>query len=136
MFKRMLVPIDLSQKSLAAVDRAFELAVHFGSEVILMHVIETIEHVEFDELKEFYRRLETDAKKQMNELSARFIERKLNIDEALVYGHRTREIVDYATARHVDLIVMSSHRIDPEHAAHDWTSISYAVAILSPCPVL
>jgi len=34
------------------------------------------------------------------------------------------------------LIVMASHRIDREQPAHDWSSISYAVAILSPVPVL
>src|SRR5262249_9497363 len=29
---------------------------------------------------------------------------------------------------------MASHRIDPERPGHDWSSISYAVAILSPVP--
>ena len=27
---------------------------------------------------------------------------------------------------------MASHRIDPNRPGHDWSSISYAVAILSP----
>jgi hypothetical protein len=35
-----------------------------------------------------------------------------------------------------DLIIMASHRIDPDRPGHDWSSISYTVAILSPCPVL
>jgi nucleotide-binding universal stress UspA family protein len=136
MFRRILVPVDLSKKSVAAVDLAYELASQFRAEVILLHVIETIEHVDFNEVKGFYQRLEESARKRLQEFSERFVGNKLQVDQALVYGHRTREIVDYATANGVDLIVMSSHRIDPERLGHDWTSISHAVAILSPCPVL
>src|SRR5215470_17615755 len=98
MFGRILVPVDLSKKSVAAVDLAFELATQFRAEVILLHVIETIEHVDFNELKGFYDRLEDSARKGLQEFSERFIGNKLHVDQALVYGHRTKEIVDYATA--------------------------------------
>jgi nucleotide-binding universal stress UspA family protein len=135
MFKRILVPVDLSSKSQAAIDFAYELATHFRGEVILLHVIETIEHVEFDELKVFYQHLENSARKRMQQFSERFINNKLHVDQALVYGHRTKEIVDYAIGSKVDLIVMSSHRIEPDRL-HEWSSISHAVAILSPCPVM
>src|SRR5262249_881293 len=134
MFNRILVPVDLSRRSLIAVDLAYELAAQFRSEVILLHVIETIEHVEFDELKGFYQRLENSARKQLQEFSERFIENRLQLDQAIVYGHRTKEIVDHAVANRVDLIIMSSHRIEPDRLGHDWTSISHAVPILSPFP--
>ena len=136
MFRRILVPIDLSEKSLAAVDLAYEFASQSGAEVILMHVIQTIEHISFEELKPFYERLANSARKGLQEFSERFVSNKLQIDQALVYGHRTKQIVDYAIEKRVDLIIMASHRIDPDRPGHDWSSISYAVAILSPCPVL
>ena len=136
MFHRILVPVDLTEKSLAAVDLAYDFALQSGAEVILLHVIETIEHVQFDELKPFYDRLENSARKGLQEFSERFIANKLQVDQALVYGHRTKEIVDYAVANRADLIIMASHRIDPDRPGHDWSSISYTVAILSPCPVL
>ena len=136
MFKRILVPVDLTQKSLAAVDLAYDLAVQSGAEVILLHVIETIEHVQFDELRPFYQRLEQSAKQGLQEFSERFQEKGLSVDQTVIYGHRTSEIVDYATENRVDLIIMASHRIDPDRPGHDWSSISYAVAILSPVPVL
>jgi universal stress protein A len=136
MFQRILVPIDLTQKSLAAVDLAFEFAETSGAEVILLHVIETIEHVQFDELKPFYQRLEESARSGLMEFSEKFVSHDLPIDQALVYGHRSQEILNYAQANPVDLIIMSSHRIDPDRPGHDWSSISYSVAILSPCPVL
>jgi hypothetical protein len=58
------------------------------------------------------------------------------VNSAIVYGQRTKQIVDFAIEHRVDLIIMASHRIDPDRPGHDWSSISYAVAILSPCPVL
>ena len=136
MFQRILVPVDLTEKSLTAVDTAYEFATQSGAEVILLHVIETIEHVQFDELKPFYDRLDSSARGGLSEFSERFRSEKLQVNEAVVYGHRTKAIIDYAIEHQADLIVMASHRIDPDRPGHDWSSISYAVAILSPCPVL
>jgi nucleotide-binding universal stress UspA family protein len=39
MFHRILVPVDLTDKSLGAVDLARDLASHSDAEVILLHVI-------------------------------------------------------------------------------------------------
>jgi nucleotide-binding universal stress UspA family protein len=136
MFQRILVPVDLTQKSLTAVDMAYEFATQTEAEVVLLHVIETIEHIQFEELKPFYDRLESSARKGLQEFSERFVANKLRIEHAVVYGHRTKKIVDFAIENRTDLIIMASHRIDPDHPGHEWSSISYAVAILSPCPVL
>jgi nucleotide-binding universal stress UspA family protein len=136
MFQRILVPVDLSEKSMGAVDVAYDFAKRLGAEVILLHVIETIEHVDFAELKPFYERLEKSARKGLQEFSERFVSSKLKVDQALIYGHRTQEIVDYAMGNRIDLVIMASHRINRERPGHDWSSISYAVAIASPCPVL
>ncbi len=136
MFNRILVPVDLTEKSMASVDLAYDFAVQSKAEVILLHVIETVEHVQFEELKGFYERLETSARNGLQEFSERFVSNKLKVDQAIVYGHRSKEIVGYAIENRVDLIIMASHRIDPDRPGHDWSSISYAVAILSPCPVL
>jgi nucleotide-binding universal stress UspA family protein len=138
MFERILVPVDLTEKSLKAVDLAYEFATRLKTEVVLLHVIETIEHVqlEFEELKPFYDRLEASARQGLQEFSERFVSKNLRVDWAVIYGQRTRQIVDYAIEHRVDLIIMASHRIDPDRPGHDWSSISYAVAILSPCPVL
>jgi nucleotide-binding universal stress UspA family protein len=67
MFKRILVPVDLTEKSLAATDVAFDLARQFKAQVTLLHVIETIEHVTFDEMKGLYNRLEASARKGLQE---------------------------------------------------------------------
>jgi len=136
MFRRILVPVDLTQKSLDAVEKAYDLAREAGAEVTLLHVIETIEHVEFDEMKPFYDRLERSARAGLREFAERFVLNKLPVDEVLLYGNRSKKIIEYAMDNNIDLIVVASHRIDPDRPGHDWSSISYAVAIMSPCPVL
>ena len=136
MFQRILTPVDLTAKSLNAVELAGKLAAQSEAEVILLHVIETIEHVEFDELKQFYQRLETSARNGLQEFAERLASDNVRVSHVLLYGHRTQAIIEYAMENSVDLIVMASHRIDPDRPGHDWSSISYAVAILSPCPVL
>ena len=136
MFQRILVPVDLTEKSLAAVDLAFGLAQSLKSEVTLLHVIETIEHVKFDEMKDFYSRLEISARKGLKEFSERFEDEGLKVDSLVTYGHRTQGIVETAIANQADVIIMASHRIDPDRPGHDWSTISYGVAILAPCHVL
>jgi nucleotide-binding universal stress UspA family protein len=136
MFKRILVPVDLTEKSLSAVDVAFDLASQFKAQVTLLHVIETIEHFTFDEMKGLYRRLEDKARKGLLEFSARFEVEGLNVDRLVTFGHRTPGIVETAIANQSDLIIMASHRIDSDRPGHDWATISYRVAVLAPCHVL
>jgi nucleotide-binding universal stress UspA family protein len=136
MFERILVPVDLTERSLKAVETAYQFAAQTGAEVVLLHVIQTIEHVAFEELKPFYDRLERSARKGLQEFSERFLANKLRVDQAIVYGERTKEIINFTIQNRIDLIIMASHRIDPDRPGHDWSSISYAVMILSPCPVL
>src|SRR5215471_1015505 len=113
-FRRILVPVDLTEKSLAAVDSVGDLVAGTGATVILLHVIETVEHVQFDELKGFYERLESSARKHLQAMAKSLQPRKINVEEVIIYGHRTKEIVNCASAKNADLIVMASHRIDPE----------------------
>ena len=136
MFQRILVPLDLSNRSQSAVDVAFGLAAQSKADVVLLHVIETVEHIEFDEMKEFYDRLEKSASLGLQELAADLEAKGIKAEQVVIYGKRTQEIVDFAVNNRVDLILMASHRIDPDRPGHDWSSISYAVAILAPCAVL
>jgi len=136
MFQRILVPVDLTEKSLAAVNLAFELATQSRASVDLLHVIETVEHIAFDEMKSLYKRLEDSARKGLKEFSERFADEGLNITCDVTYGHRTRGIIEFAVNNNVDLIIMASHRIDPDRPGHDWSTISYGVAVLAPCAVL
>ena len=66
MFRKILVPVDFTEKNEAAIQAALEVAAgHADAEIHLLHVIETIEHVEFDEMKDFYRGLEVRAEAKL-----------------------------------------------------------------------
>ena len=109
MFRRIVVPLDFTEKNVRALEVALDLALQNRSSVALLHVIEVVEHVPMEELREFYRKLEDAARERMNFPASMFLEKDLVVDAEIIYGARAEEIVRYAAANEVDLIVLSSH---------------------------
>jgi nucleotide-binding universal stress UspA family protein len=137
MFNNILVPTDLTENSRKAVRIALDMASRENEvRITLLHVIETIEGSGEDEFKDFYERLMTRAQEGMAKLTDPFREENRPIDQRILYGKRVREIVHFARDNDMDLIILSSHRIDKVDATQGWATISYKVAILSHCPVL
>lgn len=135
-FHHVLVPTDLTERAEKALQLAGTLAVCEGFRITLIHVIETIDGVPFDELRPFYERLEQKARTAMTRLARGVPERVAPVESAIVYGRRAEEIVEFATANDVDLIVLASHCVNPSMVNRDWGTISYKVGILAQCPVL
>jgi len=135
MFETILVPVDLTEKNVMAVRQARELVSEPG-EVVLLHVIEELQDVAFEELETFYRRLEERANRELSKLAASLAGIDAEVRKEVVYGKRAREIVRFAEERSVDLVVLGSHTIDPEVPGEGWATLSYQVAILARCAVL
>jgi len=139
MFRKILVPVDFTDKNEAALASAIEIAgrsEESGGEVTLLHVIETIEHIEFDEMATFYRGLETRATAKLFALEDRFKTAGVHVHHDVVYGKRAESIVRYAEDHGMDLMILSSHKVDKDHPALGWGTISYRIAIVARCPVL
>jgi nucleotide-binding universal stress UspA family protein len=136
MFRHILIPTDFTEKSLRAVEIAMQMALQDMCKVTLLHVIETIEDAEGDEFTEFYERLRTHSQKRLAEIVDRFVNRDLLIQTEILYGNRAKEIVRFAHENDIDLIVLSSHRIDAGSEALGFGTISYKVGILAHCPVM
>lgn len=143
MFHKILVPVDFTEKNEAALRVAVESAgpkaeggEDSASEVTLLHVIEIIEHIDFQEMEGFYRGLEARATAKMFALEERFRAAGARVRHEVVFGKRAETIVRYAEEHDADLIVLSSHKVDREHPALGWGSISYRIAIVANCPVL
>ena len=136
MFQRLMVPVDLTDKNIVALNIAAQIAAQNKASITLLHVIETIPDLSFEELQEFYRNLEKKAMNKMNELAERLLEKGLTVHQKVQYGNRAEEIVKYATEHQIDLIVLTSHKVDLENPGRGWGTISYKVGILSQCPVL
>jgi universal stress protein A len=140
MFRKILVPVDFTDKNEAALAAALQTASHADpgqrGEVELLHVIETIEHIGFEEMADFYRGLETRATAKLFALEDRFRAAGIEVRHEILYGKRAETIVHHAEEREADLIVLSSHKVDRDHPALGWGSISYRIAIVARCPVL
>ncbi len=136
MFKHILVPTDLTERNRKAMDIAVKMAIENKAAITLLHVIETIEETDSEDFKKFYRQLGTRAGKKMDRLASEFSKNDLSIEKQILYGTRVFEILNFASKHQVDLIIMSSHRLDPENATEGWGTISFKVGVLSHCPVM
>lgn len=139
MFRKMLVPVDFTEKNEAALSSALEIAGRSDgeeSEIALLHVIETIEHIDFEEMGDFYRGLETRAAAKLFAIAERFQRAEVRVRHEILFGKRAETIVRYAEDHEMDLVILSSHNVDRDHPALGWGTISYRIAIVVRCPVL
>jgi universal stress protein A len=136
MFKKILVPLDLSGQNEGALAAASLLARQGRARVLLLHVIQRIEHVPPRELRGFYDRLEKSAREKMAVAARKLAAKKIEVRATVVLGIPAAEIVEYADANGVDLIVLSSHKIDLSRPNQGWGTTSYKVGVLCQCPVL
>jgi nucleotide-binding universal stress UspA family protein len=131
--RAILVPTDFSETSEEALRYAAQIALTLGAQLYLMHVPgRTGEHFEasfpvggFD----------TTARARLASfLTTQEIER-LRPEYALRTGSPADEIVRYADARDVDLIIMGTHgRSGLAHALMG--SVAEQIVRTAPCPVL
>ncbi len=135
MFRRILVPVDLTAKNTRAITTARELAVQGRGQVLVLHVIETLD-APFDELADFYKQLEANAREQLEGLTHPLQEAGVLLEQHVRYGKRVAEIVRYAEECDADLILIGSHLPEPEHPRETLLTISHQVAIVATCPVL
>ena len=140
MFRKILVPVDFTDKNEPAFEAAQQTALHPDpeqrGEIELLHVIETIEHIGFEEMADFYRGLETRAAAKLFALEDRFRQAGLEVRHEILYGKRAETIVRYAEEHGTDLVILSSHKVDRDHPALGWGTISYRIAIVARCPIL
>ncbi len=136
MFKKILVPVDLTERNWRAIEQACELTAPGTGQLLLVHVIETIEDSPLEEFEAFYRRLEDKAQARLADWVHKIGARGHHAERLVVYGRRSEQIVRVAEAEGADLIIVSSHRVEPDRPGGGWGTISYQVAVFAACPVL
>ena len=136
MFRKILMPVDLTDRHQPALDIAARLATESTGTVTLLHVVEIIPGVWPQEERQLYSRLEQAARDHLAKLGRDLGAHQVPRREEVIFGERAHEIVRYAMETGVDLIVLSSHRIDLQDPNLGWGTVSYKVGILSQCPVL
>jgi universal stress protein A len=136
MFQRILVPTDLTERAAKALDVAVTLNGADRPRVTLLHVIETFRGLDFDEMRPAYQKIERKARGVMAAAVEHLRSGGSVVSQEIVYGDRAEEIVKFATAQNIDLIVLASHKVKPSAVGRDWGTISYKVGLLAQCPVL
>lgn len=136
MFRKILLPIDLTERHQAAINTAMDLARASGGELLLLHIIEVIPGLPVEEEKDFYNRLEKRAKQHLAKLAEPLKRHNIPCREEVGFGNRVAGIVQFAEKHGTDLIVLTAPRIDPNQLGTSWGSLSYKVGILAKCPVL
>jgi len=135
-FQNIVIPLDLTDKHRQAVAIAAELAGQSGGTLTLLHVIEKIPGLSDEEERGFYARLERSARTHLANYAESLAARQIKAHVEVFCGQRAPEIARYAQEKGADLIILSAPRLDPQHPAAGWGSLSYRVGILAPCPVL
>ncbi len=136
MFRRILVPVDLTEKNRSAVEAAAEQARASSAPITLLHVIETIQGATYEEFESFYATLTQRAEDALGKWSEELASRGLSVEREIVFGKRGTEILRFAADHECDLIVVSSHAVDRVHPTRNLGTISHQVALFAPCAVL
>ena len=136
MFKKILLPLDLTDRHVPALQLAARLAKQGGGEVTLLHVIELIHGLTREEEPTFYGRLERKAAAHLERWAEALAAEQVSVQAEVVFGKRVREVVGYASRAEAEVIVLTSPRLAPERLVAGFGSLSFRISMLSGCPVL
>ncbi|MBX3159014.1 MAG: universal stress protein [Deltaproteobacteria bacterium] len=129
MLKSILVPIDGSPGSLAALDHAVSLAVDYDAAIDVLHVVHPEDATSPDAWEEVGRAMNGAIDRAQAALDDQRLTRRV------VTGEPLPTIVDLAQRDHYDLIVMGTHgRVGRLHSLLG--SVAEGVVRNAPCPVL
>ena len=137
---KVLVPTDFSEPSATALTYAFALARAFGASMHVLHVVEEPlaqgwNGFGLPALPELRAQVLADAQRQLEEAVPLLARDRQATELVTCLGDPEREIVGFANARNVDLIVMGTHgRGGMAHLLLG--SVAEKVVRAAPCPVL
>lgn len=141
-FKKILCPTDFSEPSYEALNMANELALHFSSELLVVHIVAPIPivpaaptvPVAFN-VPEYQQELVTASGKMLEDLVKERVPEKIWVRTRVALGEAPDQIVKIADEEKVDLIVIATH------GQTGWRrlifgSVAEKVIRLTPHPVL
>lgn len=111
--KKILVPVDGSEYSFKAIDKAKELSTAFGSEIVLIGVVDlynsfvTLKPPE-DFLK-YLKQEKNNTLKILEEAKEKFAGSTNKVETVVLEGHPATAIVEYVNSNDCDLVIMGSH---------------------------
>ena len=138
--KLILVPIDFSDSSRAALDVAADFATRFGAELLLVHVQPAIEDlpksVSIFKEGEYDQSLNDAAAKKLADLAATLAQKNVKARTEIGTANDVgMELVRSAEHNHADLIIIATHGMTGWHKIA-FGSVAEKVVKQASCPVL
>lgn len=136
----VLVPLDFSTLSTAALNKGKQIAQQFGSKLHLIHAVELVtHHVDFilvpPEMEDVNQRFLAARKTRLESLRREITAAGVECLAEARFGSPWRTIVDYAKRAKCDLIVIPTHgHTGPKHLLLG--STAERVVQHAPCSVL
>jgi nucleotide-binding universal stress UspA family protein len=141
-FKRILVPLDGSELSETALPMALSLAEKYHGQIILLRAVEQttslsyVTHANALQLRaRLIANLSIEVHLYLRDKQQELGKQGYNVGILVADGSPAESIIEAATSRDIDLVVMSTHG---RGGVARWTAGSVADKVLRhcPCPVL
>ncbi len=136
MYRRILLPLDLTDRHGPTLERAAELAPQLDAEIRLLHVVATIAGLDFESQQDFYQRLYDISQQKLSAAAAQLTDRGNRVVFTTTYGNRGDEILKYALDHDIDLMIIRSEAISAEEPRSGLASLSWKLGLLARCDVL
>lgn len=142
MYKKILVPLDGSDRSNKALFHTVELASKLGSKITLMHVVPSLPpyvNTAVDRLgqaqQSIIEELMRNGKEMLQQYASSISDKGIEVESITVMGQPADEIIEKAKLEEYDLIVIGSRGLG-EIKGYLMGSVSNRVSRHAPCPVL
>ncbi len=136
---KILLPIDFSPSSQAALETAADLALHFDAELFLVNVIPFLTTFTSEYVApqvQFQQEARTSAEKRLAKVQAILANRGLKAGTSVEVGNDVvGNIMEVIEREHIDMVVISTHGISGWHPLV-FGSIAEKVIKLVQCPLL
>ena len=114
MYKKILVPLDGSERAESILPQVEDLASRYQAKVLLLMSLDYTfatgvegSFVEFNEKE--YNRKQDEAKSYLKKIANKFTQKKIKAETRLTAGPAIGAIIETASRENVDLIAMTSH---------------------------
>src|ERR1017187_5314237 len=136
---KILLPIDFSPSSQAALEMAVDLAQHFHTELYVVNVIPFFPTTTLPDMipeTEYIREARTFAERHLEKCHTALTARGIKASSSVEVGNDIAgNIMDVVDREHIDLVVISTHGISGWHPLV-FGSIAEKVVKLVQCPLL
>jgi nucleotide-binding universal stress UspA family protein len=137
--RKILLPIDFSPSSQAALDMAADLAQHFDAQLYLLNVIPFFPATTFPDFvpeESFLQEARTHAERHLAKCHEALVARGIKSTSSVEVGNDIAgNIMEVAERENVDMVVISTHGISGWHPLV-FGSIAEKVVKLVQCPIL